>query len=139
MSNDSNFGQNLDQAIKDVARLYVGQGRRFSQCVLADATGIPPSTLKSYLSGHVSISGENLLKLIAVLPVEAGNMLMRPSGYKLTPLEGEECSWDVIGSEAAGLCSEIFAAKSDGRIDHREKAALLKTCHSLVAKLDGVA
>jgi transcriptional regulator with XRE-family HTH domain len=139
MSHDSHFGHHLDQAIKDVARLYVGVGRRFSQCVLADATGIPPSTLKSYLSGHASISGENLLKLIAVLPPEAGNMLIRSCGYRLHPMETDEGTWDVIGSEAAGLCSEIFEAKSDGRIDHVEAASLKKRCQKLVAKLDGVA
>ena len=138
MSDESPVGQHLGQALQDIARLYIGHGKRFSVAALHDVTGIPAATLKSYFTGHVSIPAANLLKLIAVLPTEAGNMLIAPSGYKLAPLEdGEDC-WESIGAEASMLTFEIFEAQSDGHIDHREKLKLRQRAASLAAKLDGV-
>jgi uncharacterized membrane protein YebE (DUF533 family) len=130
------FGQQVAQGVEDVFRLYVGQGRRFSYGTLADATTIPVSTLKSYANG-AAMPVHALLRLIAVLPAEAGNQLMRPSGFKLVPIEADEDDWEGIGAEASMLTFEIFDAKKDGHVDHRERERLKSRCRTLIAKAEG--
>lgn len=137
MADARDFSQQADDAIADVFRLYVGQGNRFSYGSLSDVTGIPLSTLKSY-AGGTAMPWTAMLRLIAVLPTEAGNMLIRPTGYKLAPIDPEQDDWDGIGAEASLLTFEIFDAQKDGKIDHREKARLQTRCKSLIAKAEGV-
>lgn len=134
---DDQFGRDLAIAQADLFRLYVGPSRRFSWGDLSAATLIPVSTLKSYANG-VAMPLHVALRLIAVLPPEAGNRLLRPSGYRLAPIEPEDDDWAGIGAEASMLTFEIFEAKSDGFVDHREREKLKRRAASLSAKLDGV-
>ncbi len=137
MTDSDAFSRDISQAVADVFRLYVGQGKRFSMAALSDATSIPLGTLKTYVNGEVSLSLANALRLVTVLPVEASNMILRCTGFKLAPIDAEEDDWDAIGAEASMLTFEIFEAKADGKIDHRERAKLQSRARALTAKLDG--
>lgn len=118
----------------DMFRLYVGPGRRIPGWgPLSDATGVPLSSLKSYAQGTV-MPYPVLLRLIAVLPIEAGNMLLAPAGFKLAAIETDDDDWNGIGAEASLLTFEICDAQRDGRIDHVETARLKKRVATLVAK-----
>ena len=141
MSADADTGQDFTQQLADVLRLYVGEpheGKRFTRAALADASGINPSSLKGYIRGETGIPAHALLRLLTVLPVEAGNMPIRRTGYKLAPIEPDTDDWGGIGAEASMLTFEIFEAERDGFVDHRERAKLKRRCASLSAKLDGV-
>lgn len=140
MSDDSAFGQDFAQRLADVFRLYVGEpheGKRFTRAALADATGINPSTLKAYIRGDHTLPAPALLRLIAALPPEAGNMLIRGTGYRLAPIDPDADDWAGIGAEASMLTFEIFEAERDGKVDHRERAKLQQRCRSLIAKAEG--
>lgn len=138
MNIDDHFGRDFAQRVQDVFRLYVGHGKRISFAVLAERTGIGLSSLKDYASGSSVPGGAALLRLVAVLPQEAGDMLIEPCGYRLRPIDAEEDTWLSIGAEASMLTYELFDAQSDGRIDHREAEKLKARCRSLDAKLSGV-
>ena len=137
MADVRDFGQQADDAVADVFRIYVGQGKRFSVADLAAATGITGSSLKNYASG-AAMPFHAALKLIAVLPLEAANMLMRPSGFKLCEIDPDEDDWEGVGAEASMLTFEIFDAKKDGFVDHREREVLKSRCRSLIAKAEGM-
>jgi hypothetical protein len=137
MSHVCQFTQDFGQKQQDVFRLYVGQGRRFGYQALADATNIPKSSLESYATG-TAMPMHVALRLIAALPPEAGDMLIEQSGYRLRPIHCENGPWDAIGAEASLLTYELFDARSDGYIDHREAAKLRERCRTLDAKLAGV-
>lgn len=142
MSDDTAFGQDFAQRLSDVFRLYVGEpheGKRFTRAALADATGINPSSLKAYIRGETALPAHALLRLITVLPPEAGNMLIAMTGYRLAAIDPEEDDWDGLGAEASMLTFEIFEAKKDGKVDHREKAKLKQRTRRLIAKAEGLA
>jgi len=137
MTDAQRFECDPDPAIADVFRLYVGNGNRFSWGALADATGVPLSTLKSYARG-ATMPFHVALKLIAKLPPEAGNMLIRSSGYRLAPIEADDANWHELGAEASLLTFEILDAEKDGRIDHVERGRLKRRTESLIAKAESV-
>lgn len=137
MRDADQFVRDVEQRQIDVFTLYVGQSRRFTYAALADATGISKSNLHGYSTG-TAMPLHNLLRLLAVLPSEAGNMLIAPSGYSLSAIERDKSNWAEIGAEASMLTYELFDAQSDGVIDHREAAKLRERCRSLDAKLAGV-
>lgn len=49
----------------------------------------------------------------------------------------DEDDWEGIGAEASMLTFEIFDAKKDGRVDHRERERLKSRCRTLIAKAEG--
>jgi hypothetical protein len=140
MGDGVRFGYDPISAQADLFRLYVGPGRRFSWDALADATGIPLSTLKSYgrETAPAAMPFHAALRLIAVLPAEAGNMMLAPTGYKLAPIEPDADDWNGIGAEASMLTFEICDAQRDGRIDHLEAGRLRARTASLLAKAASV-
>jgi len=140
MADGVRFGCDPVSAQADLFRLYVGPGRRFSWDALADATGIPLSTLKSYGRDKApsAMPFHAALRLIAVLPPEAGNMMLAPSGYRLAPIEPDDSSWHEVGCEASMLTFEILDAEKDGRVDHREDAMLKRRLRTFIAKAEGM-
>lgn len=137
MSADDRFSRDLVDRQADIFRLYVGPGRRFSWGALSDATATSQSTLKSYANG-VQMPLHVALRLIAVLPPEAGNMLIESCGYRLAPIDADADDWAGVGAEASMLTFEIFEAEQDGRIDHVEREKLRRRGRSLIAKVEGM-
>lgn len=109
----------------DVLRLYVGNGKRITVAALADATGIPQRTVYSYMSGEHAPRWDDVLALIQALPKQAGDMAMAPVGYRLEPLDADDADHMEVLAAAASLTSGIAdALADDGRVDHREAAAI---------------
>lgn len=109
----------------DVLRLYVGAGKRVTFDALADATDIPPRTLRSYAAGEHAPRWDHVVALIQSLPKQAGDMAMAPAGYRLEPLDADGADHMEVLSAAASLTSGIAdALANDGKVDHREAAII---------------
>jgi hypothetical protein len=137
MRNGCPTGQDVDARQADVFRMFVGQGKRISYAALQAATGVSSSTWKSYAHG-VSMPLENALRLISVLPMEAGNMLIEPCGHKLVPLETAERDWLSLAAHSAAFASKVLTYQgTDGFIDHSEESDLIKEARALAAEAQG--
>ena len=75
-NNDHNWQDDADAAIMRALSLYIGQGKNYKTSVIADLTRIKERTLRSYLSGEVSIPGKALLEIMRVLPPSFSNMVL---------------------------------------------------------------
>jgi len=138
MIDDNRFGRDPVAVQAEVFRMFVGIGKRISSWgALAEASGVPVSSLKSYAQG-TTMPYPVLLALLPVLPTEAGNMLIAPSGFKLAPIAPDDANWHELGAEASMLTFEILDAEKDGRIDHVEGAKLKSRARRLVAKAVGM-
>lgn len=135
---DDQFGRDLGRRVSDMFAAFVGPQKRFTYAELAAASGVSKSSLGDYAAG-VQMPLHVALRLIPVLPLEAANMLLRQSGYRLAPIEPDEDDWHGLGAEASMLTFEIFEAEKDGIINHSEKARLRKRARSLIAKAEGLA
>lgn len=134
MSAESRIAQEVAERQVMMFSMFVGPGTPMTRAALSVRTGIPESTLKSYANGaamplHVA------LVLRKFLPREAMNMLTEPGDARFTPIEQEEACWDGIAAAASGLVAEICMARSDGKIDHVEKARLQARARAVNAKL----
>jgi hypothetical protein len=111
--------------LADAMRLYVGAGRRFELRALAEATAIPDSTLKAYRAGDMLPTLVNLLKLLAVLPRGFAAQVLQPIGLTVIAREGVRDPDDhAVAADVSAATASITEALRDGRIDHRERAAL---------------
>lgn len=110
---------------------YVGLGR-LSIEDLAGATDIPARTLRSYQSGEATPGLLNLLRIACVLPASFSNDLIALAGLGgARRLDGEAKSVATVGAAMADELRIICGTLEDGRIDHKERAVLLKTLGKL--------
>ncbi|MBN8292845.1 hypothetical protein JI664_12795 [Rhodobacter sp. NTK016B] len=109
--------------IDDALRLRVGRGKRYSVAALADATGIAPRTIESYMQG--ATPGLNaLLSLMSVLGPSFTSDILAPAG--MTAQSADPCEPEDR-KLLSGLCqfnASLALALEDGFVDHRERAAL---------------
>jgi hypothetical protein len=113
------------QRLADALRLFVGAGRRFELRAIAESTGIPESTLKAYRAGEILPTLPNTLRLIAVLPRGFAAMLLEPLGLTVVARHVASDSDDhAIAADVSAAAAVLTEALRDGRIDHRERAAM---------------
>jgi transcriptional regulator with XRE-family HTH domain len=110
--------------LADSLRLLAGLGRLYSTAQLADAADIGESTLKSYLRGEATPGLDQFLRLAAVLPPSFASALTRLAGLEAVPVDPAPASLLQVNAEAAQLVAGLAEALRDGRLDHREEAAL---------------
>ncbi|MGK2287305.1 hypothetical protein [Pedomonas sp. V897] len=121
-------------------RLYVGHGRHIRFEDLASATGDEARCLRSYVeSDPPMIPLARALRVLAVLPPDALNMLLAPLGYYAKPLEAEGTCIAQAVSSAAQFVAEGAEALADGTIDHRERARLAEKAAALAPTLSAIA
>jgi len=134
MSAESRIAHEVAERQVMMFSMFVGPGTPMTRAALSVRTGIPESSLKSYANGaamplHVA------LVLRKFLPREAMNMLTEPGDARFAPIEQAEACWDGIAAAASGLVAEICMARSDGNIDHVEKAKLQARARAVTAQL----
>lgn len=121
-------------------RLYVGLGRYIRFEDLAGATGDEARCLRSYVEADPPmIPLARALRVLAVLPPEALNMILAPLGYCVKPLETESaCVAQVVGG-AARFVAEGAEALADGNIDHQERHRLAAAAAGILPGLQAIA
>lgn len=134
MANVGKLGYDrVQRRLAAALRRHVGQGRVYSVARLAAKTGIPASTLKSYLAGDRMPSAHALLCLIRKLPPAFGMEMLAGTGYRLVALNGRvPAELDLLRLVTAAA-AELAGALQNGRIDHRRRAGLRHTLGDLAA------
>ena len=133
----------VQERFTSAIRLYVGLGKKYSVEAVADASGIPYATMKAYHEGRNTPGLFNLLRIMAVLPPEFGNMILAATGYVLMPQDAGEATSLFLNRHAADFTSLCAQHLEDGRIDlgeEREQApkvrALLAACTAWLKRHD---
>jgi len=115
----------IRQRVADGLRLYVGSGRRYSTRAVVEATGIPEPTLKDYRSGAISMPVSRFVQLAAVLPAGFADQVVAPAGLAVLDRTAARANDDhALAADVASALQGLAEALRDGRIDHRERAAL---------------
>lgn len=116
---------------------FVGKGLYITRAALSEASGVPSSTLASY-AGGTAMPLHAILVLSHHLPAAAINMMFEPAGKRLCDAEQKDANWDAVAASASMLTFEICDARSDGQIDHVERARLRQRARAVAAQLTGV-
>jgi hypothetical protein len=116
---------------------FVGERGHTNRKALSAASGIPVSTLKSYADG-TAMPLHAVLAIADHLPGAAINMLFEPAGKRLCDAEQQAANWDAVAASASMLTFEICDARSDGMIDHVERARLRQRARAVAAELSNV-
>ena len=121
-------------------RLYVGRGRPYSAESLAEATGIPERTIRSYRMGHATPGLVNLLALIRCLGGVFAGAILEDAGVAAVLLQ-DDLDTDPrelatrYERDGADELARLVAALEDGRIDHTEAPELLTLARRLMPML----
>lgn len=126
---------NARSAYRDALSLFVGRGKRFEIKDVAAATGMHPDTLCRALTGTSCPDWANTVALMAVLPVEFSEMILRPAGITGARRIDGEIHPSAVLSETADAVSALAAALADGRIDHTERPRVLKEATEAICAL----
>lgn len=112
-------------AFRNALALYVGRGRRHSVEIFCDATGISRDQMGRWLRGETEPRVSELLVVLDHLGPEFANELLRGAGLggARRMEHGELRAHDTLADLAVGA-AEMAEALRDGRLDHRERAAL---------------
>ena len=79
-----------------------------------------------------------LHRLLNLLHISDGTVLdelLAGLGYRLVPLEDAGQPDAVVLADTAGLAATMASAMADGRIDHRERCAIVREARPLVKTL----
>lgn len=121
--------ENSGDAKRDYARvlnLFVGRGRHITVEDVCAATGIPCDTFRRWLRAESAPEWHNTIKLMAVLPAEFADMLIRPAGLAgVHRVDGAICPSEAL-REIAEATAALAEAWADQRIDHTEMPKLRK-------------
>lgn len=122
---------------REALRQHVGRDR-MPRIDVAHRSGVSPRSLEGYLDAEENKTPglANFLSLARTLPEEFTNRVLELAG-----LTGAYRMGDAPVSEASALTDKLTAAQAlakaleDGRIDHRERAALTPQIRALGSRL----
>ena len=134
-----NLRYQRDVEVRQVAMFasFVGPGLYMTRAALSAASGISASTLASWANG-AAMPLHAILSLSHHLPAPAINMMFEPAGKRLCDAEQQDANWDAVAASASMLTFEICDARSDGAIDHVERARLRQRARAVAAQLTDV-
>ena len=128
--------------VKQAAFFTACAARGYSVAVLSVETGIPVSTLASYIdkpSRKAAILPLSVFNCLArKVPADIASLLIEDSEHRLCPFDSVESNWAAVASDVAGLVSDICSAQADGRVDHVEALRLKEHSRRVIGSLQGV-
>lgn len=117
-------------------RLYVGRGRPYSAESLAEATGIPERTIRSYQMGHATPGFANLLALMFCLGGVFTAACLEDAGVAAVLMHDDlDADPHQLATVKAESLAKLVAALEDHRIDHTEAPELLALARRLIPML----
>jgi len=118
-------------------REQVGPGKRFGTEAASEALGIDRRTIESYLSGENLPPARNLLRMFYLFGPDFADGLLHLAGLFGCQREAAQPVTDfALNAETAAMMAVIGAALQDGRVDHRERALVLRHTRKLRELLD---
>ena len=125
-------------AIERALRLRIGRGRQYSFASVADATGIAPRTLESYVQGAAP-GLPAFLSLCAALGPGFTSDVLSVCGQVAHEADINEPEHMKCLTALTRLSADLAEAVSDGHVDHREAAALRPQAQRLIEILEPLA
>lgn len=127
----------LAERLANVLRRFEHEGGAIE--ALARAVGETPRDLRRWADG-VTLPGHVFCALLGELPLHLANILIRPTGLSLEPLPvDDEESALMAAAESSDFSGMVARSLADGRIDHRERAAMAQKAQTLIARLQPLA
>lgn len=124
-----------------VAALRSSQRAMFRECerrgltrkVIALDTGIPLSTLGTYIRGEATMPLEAVIALMGTVPDDLLSLLPSIGGRAFVAADGEDPDLDAIGREAAHFTADLMDSKVDGVVTPMARDRLRGRVASLAA------
>jgi predicted transcriptional regulator len=127
----------LAARLANVLRRFEHEGGAIEQ--LARAVGETPRDLRRWADG-VTLPGHVLVALLGELPRHLADALIRPTGLRLVAIDAEgEANALLVAAQLNHLAGTIARAAADGRIDHRERAAIGQLAQATITELQPLA
>lgn len=137
MSSNLAAQQKLAERLATVLRRFEHEGGSIEQ--LADRVGETARDLRRWAEG-TKLPGHVFSMLLGELPRHLADELLRPTGLRLVAREcDEEANALIAAAKASDLAGSVARAMADGKIDHRERAALAHLTQETIAALQPLA
>lgn len=124
--------------IERALRLRIGRGRQYSFASVADATGIAPRTLESYVQGAAP-GLPAFLSLCAALGPGFTSDVLSVCGQVAHEADINEPEHMKCLIALTRLSSALAEAVADGHVDHQEAAALRPQAQRVIEVLEPLA
>lgn len=127
----------LAARLANVLRRFEHEGGAIE--ALARAVGETPRDLRRWADG-VTLPGHVFAALLGELPRHLADELIRPTGLRLVAIDHDEgANALLIAAKLNDLAGTIAEAAADGRIDHRERAAIGQLAQATITELQPLA
>jgi hypothetical protein len=127
----------LAERLGNVLRRFEHEGGAIE--ALARAVGETPRDLRRWADG-VTLPGHVFCALLGELPRHLADELIRPTGLRLVAIDHDEgANALMIAAKLNDLAGTIAEAAADGRIDHRERAAIGQLAQATITELQPLA
>lgn len=127
----------LAERLGNVLRRFELEGGAIE--VLARKVGETPRDLRRWADG-VTLPGHVLVALLGELPRHLADELIRPTGLRLVAIDHDEgANALLVAAQLNTLAGTIAKAAADGRIDHRERAAIGQMAQATITELQPLA
>lgn len=127
----------LAARLANVLRRFEHEGGAIE--ALARAVGETPRDLRRWADG-VTLPGHVFAALLGELPRHLADELIRPTGLRLVAIDHDEgANALLIAAKLNDLAGTIAEAAADGRIDHRERAAIGQLAQATITQLQPLA
>jgi len=137
MSGNLAAQQHLADRLGNVLRRFEHEGGSIE--ALAERVGETGRDLRRWAQG-TRLPGHVFCALLGELPLHLANLLIRPTGLSLQPLPvDDEASALMAAAESSDFCGMVARSLADGKIDHRERAAMASKAQTLIAALQPLA
>lgn len=121
--------------VEDALRRRVGRGKRYSFKTLSEHTGISERTLLSYTQGTAPGLAA-FMTLCSFFGAGFASEVMGAAGFSVKD-EGDETPEHMqVMTSLCSVATALSAALEDGKVDHREAAALREPAQNLIEKLE---
>lgn len=118
-------------------REQVGPGKRFGVEAASEDLGVDRRTVESYLSGENLPPTRNLLRMCFLFGPDFADGMLHLAGLFGCQREAAQPVTDfALNAETAAMMAVIGEALKDGRVDHRERALVLRHTRKLRELLD---
>ena len=115
------------RSFENALKLFSGQGRPISTADIAAASGVPERSVNAYRSGESDPSWHKALAIMSIMPSQFSAMALRPAGIISVKkaCESDGCEFR-LNQAATEFLNQLGAYFADGKIDHSERAKLVK-------------
>lgn len=127
----------LAERLANVLRRFEHEGGAIE--TLARAVGETPRDLRRWADG-VTLPGHVFCALLGELPRHLADELIRPTGLRLVAIDHDDSANALmVAAKLNELAGTIAQAAADGRIDHRERAAIGQMEQATITELQPLA